>query len=117
MRIVAPRGQGRNGVRVAIIYRQRHPAPFDALPMMMGALGQWVETYSKRASTIEFFAMGGGLVVGDFDDAGELHQLVAENPFTAFMDVEVIPVVEPSAAMETWGRAMATLTGASQPSD
>jgi len=102
-------------VRVAIIYRQRHPAPFEALPMMMGALNQWVQTYSKPASTIEFFATGGGLVLADFDDAGELHRLVAENPFTAFMDVEVIPVIEPAAAMETWERAMAALTGAAQP--
>jgi muconolactone delta-isomerase len=102
-------------VRVAIIFRQRSAAPFEALPMMMEALGQWVDTYSKRASTIEFFAMGGGLVLADFDDASELHRLVAENPFTAFMDVEVIPVIEPTAAMATWGQAMAALTSAAQP--
>ena len=102
-------------MRLAIIYRQRHPAPFEALPLMVGALRQWVETYAKRATTMEFFAMGGGLVLGDFDDAGELHRLVAENPFTAFMDVEVIPVIEPTAAMATWGQAMAALTSAAQP--
>jgi len=83
--------------------------------MMMEALGQWVDTYSNRATTIEFFAMGGGLVLADFDDASELHRLVAENPFTAFMDVEVIPVIEPTAAMATWGQAMAALTSAAQP--
>jgi hypothetical protein len=82
---------------------------------MAAALGQWVETYSKQVSTIEFFAMGGGLVLGDFDDAGELHRLVAANPFTAFMDVEVIPIVEPIAAMETWDEAVAALAGAAQP--
>ena len=59
--------------------------------------------------------MGGGLVLGDFDDAGELHRLVAANPFTAFMEVEVIPVVEPIAAMATWDEAVAALTGAAQP--
>jgi hypothetical protein len=107
---------GGDGVRVAIIYRQRSAAPFEALPMMTEALGQWVETYSKRASTIEFFAMGGGLVLADFDDSGELHRLVAENPFTAFMDVEVIPIVEPAAAMKTWGEVVTTLTGAAEPS-
>ena len=102
-------------MRVAIIFRQRSAAPFEALPMMMEALGQWVDTYSNRATTIEFFAMGGGLVLADFDDASELHRLVAENPFTAFMDVEVIPVIEPTAAMATWGQAMAALTSAAQP--
>jgi hypothetical protein len=109
--------KGGNSVRVAVIYRQKNAAPFEALPMMVEALSQWVETYSKRASTIEFFAMGGGLVLADFDDAGELHRLVAENPFTPFMDVEVIPIIEPTAAMETWGQVVAALTGAAQPSD
>ena len=102
-------------MRVAIIYRQRHPAPFEALPAMAGALAQWVETYAKQVETIEFFVMGGGLVIGDFDDAGELHRLVATNPFTAFMDVEVMPIVEPVAAMETWDDAVAALTGAPEP--
>jgi hypothetical protein len=83
---------------------------------MVEALGQWVETYSKRASTIEFFVMGGGLVLADFDAAGELHRLVAENPFTAFMDVEVIPIIEPAAAMETWAQSVAALTGSAPPS-
>ena len=56
--------------------------------------------------------MGGGLVLADLDDSSELHRLVAHNPFTAFMDVEVIPVIEPTAAMETWGEVAAALTGA-----
>lgn len=84
--------------------------------MMMEALSQWVETYARRASTIEFFAMGGGLVLADLDDSIELHRLVAHNPFTPFMDVEVIPIVEPTAAMQIWGEAAATLTGAAPPS-
>lgn len=84
--------------------------------MMMGALGQWVETYSKRVSTIEFFAIGGGLVLADFDDSIELHRLVADNPFTPFMDVDVLPIVEPTTAMQTWGEVAATLTGSAQPS-
>lgn len=103
-------------MRVAIIYRQRNAAPFEALPMMAEALGEWVETYSKQASTIEFFAMGGGLVLADFDDSSELHRLVAFNPFTPFMDVEVIPIIEPTEAMETWRQVVAAATGAAQPS-
>jgi hypothetical protein len=83
---------------------------------MMEALGRWVETYSKRASTIEFFAMGGGLVLADLDDSRELHRLVAENPFTGFMDVEVIPIIQPTVAMDIWREAVAALTGAAQPS-
>ena len=67
--------------------------------MLMGALGQWVEQYSKRFSTLEFFVIGGGLVLADIDDSAELNRIVAENPFTPFMDVEIMPVVEPGTAM------------------
>jgi hypothetical protein len=85
--------------------------------MLTGALSQWVETYSKRVSTIEFFAVGGGLVLADFDDSAELHRMVAENPFTPFMDVEIMPVVEPHTAMQTWADATAPFAAAGQPSD
>jgi hypothetical protein len=34
-----------DGVRVAVIYRPRSAAAFEAGPMLMKALGQWVETY------------------------------------------------------------------------
>jgi hypothetical protein len=33
-------------MQVAIIYRPRSAASFEALPMLMGALREWVETYS-----------------------------------------------------------------------
>ena len=32
-------------MRVAVSYRPRSAAPFDLVPMLMEALGQWVETY------------------------------------------------------------------------
>lgn len=100
-------------MRVAIIYRPRSAAPMEALPMLMGALGQWVETYSKRFSTLEFFAIGGGLVLADIDDSTELNRIISENPFTPFMDVEILPVVEPSVAMQTFSDATAAF--AAQP--
>ena len=84
--------------------------------MMMGGLNQWLETYSKRVATIEFFAVGGGLVLADFDDSSELHRFVADNPVTPFMDVEIMPIVEPTTAMQTWGEVAAALTGAAPPS-
>lgn len=37
----------------------------------------------------------------------ELNRIVAENPFTPFMDVEIMPVVEPSAAMTIYGEVVA----------
>jgi hypothetical protein len=84
--------------------------------MLMGALGQWVETYSKRFLTLEFFVIGGGLVLADIDDSAELNRIVAENPFTPFMDVEIMPVVEPATAMATYGEVVAAFAAAAQPS-
>ena len=75
--------------------------------MLFGALGQWVEKYSERFSTFEFFVGGGGLVVVDVDDSAELHAIVAENPFTPFMEVEIRPVLEPGAAMAVYGEILA----------
>lgn len=99
-------------MRVAVIYRPRSAAPFEAGPLLMEALGRWVETYSSRCSTLEFFVAGGGLVLADFDDSAELNRMVAENPFTPFMDVEIRPVVEPRTAMATYGEVVAALAGA-----
>jgi uncharacterized protein DUF3303 len=107
--------KGGDGVRVAIIYRPKHPAPFEALPMMMEALGQWVETHSKTFSTLEFFTVGGGLALVDVEDSTELHRIVAENPFTAYMDVEIMPVVEPTTAMATFSEVAATFAAAAAP--
>jgi hypothetical protein len=83
--------------------------------MLMEALGHWVETYSLRFSTLEFFVTGGGLMLADIDDATELNRILAENPFTPFMDVEIMPVVAPSAAMSIYGEAVAALATEAAP--
>ena len=83
--------------------------------MLMGALGQWVGNYSERFSTLEFFVIGGGLVLADIDDSAELHRIVAENPFPPSMDVEIMPVVEPGTAMAAYGEVARALAGAAQP--
>ena len=98
-------------MRVAIIYRPRTAAPADDLPVLMGALSQWVDTHAGRFSVLEFFAIGGGLALADFDDSADLHRIIAENPFTPFMDVEVMPIVEPRTAIETFARIAAQAAG------
>ncbi|MFI5624101.1 hypothetical protein ACIA03_11610 [Nocardioides sp. NPDC051685] len=102
-------------MRVAIIYRPRNAAPVEVGPMLMGALGQWVETHSKRFEVLEFFVAGGGLVLADFDDTTELNRILAENPFTPYMDVEILPVLEPKAAMANFSEVIADLLAAAQP--
>lgn len=85
-------------MRVAIIYPPRSAAPFEAGPLLLEAMGRWVETYSTRFSTLE------------------LNRILAENPFTPFMDVEIMPVVEPRAAMANFREAVTALVATAQPS-
>lgn len=101
-------------MRVAVVYRPRSAPPLEAVPMLMGAMSQWVETYGGRFTTLEFFVGGGGFGVIEIDDSAELQRIAAENPFTPFSDVEIRPVVEPGAAIAILSEAFAALA---QPSD
>jgi muconolactone delta-isomerase len=94
-------------MRVAVIYRPRNPPPPDAIPTLIAAMGRWVEKYRMRFSTLEFFVAGGGFGVIDVDDSEELQRITAENPFTPFSEVEIRPVVEPSASMAITSEAFA----------
>ncbi len=100
-------------MRVAVIYRPRNAPPQEAVPMLFAALGQWVEKYGKRFSTLEFFVGGGGFGVIDIDDSAELQRIASENPFTPFSEVEIRPVVEPGTALAIVGEALAARAQAS----
>jgi hypothetical protein len=78
--------------------------------MLMGAMGQWVEKYGERFSTLEFFVGGGGFGLIDIDDSTELQRIAAENPFTPFSEVEIRPVVEPGAALAILSEVFAAQT-------
>ena len=82
--------------------------------MLIGAMGQWVEKYGGRFTTLEFFVGGGGLGVIEIEHSAELQRIAAENPFTPFSEVEIRPVVEPSAAIAILSEAFAAQA---QPSD
>jgi hypothetical protein len=103
-------------MRAALIWRPRNAAPPEAFPALMGALGQWVERHSSRFSTLEFFVIGGGLGITDVDDSAELLRIVAENPFTPYMDVDIMPVVDPGTGMQAYGELASALSAAPQAS-
>lgn len=99
-------------MRVAVIYRPKNTPTLEAFPMLLGGMGQWLERYGDRFSTLEFFVGGGGFGVIDIDDSAELHRIAAEHPFTPFSDVEIRPVVEPGTAMEILSETIAARTQA-----
>jgi Domain of unknown function (DUF3303) len=99
-------------MRVAVIYRPQSAAPPETAAMLFGALGQWVESWTPRVDALEFFVDGGGFVVGDFTDAAVMQQMVATNPFTPYMDVQILPVIDPGTAMATYHEVLEALAGA-----
>jgi Domain of unknown function (DUF3303) len=103
-------------MRAALIWRPRDAAPPEAFPILLGALGQWVERYTSRFATFEFFVVGGGLAIADLDDSAELLRIVAENPFTPYMDVDIMPVVDPATGMQAYGEVASAFSAATQPS-
>jgi hypothetical protein len=91
-------------MRVAVIYRPRNPPPVELLPRLLQEMTVWVDRYQGRAEAPYFFVDGGGMAVLDIDDSSELHRILVEHPFTGFMDVEILPVVDPGTAMQTLGQ-------------
>jgi hypothetical protein len=98
-------------MRVAIIYRPKSPAPPELLPQFLEGVSAWVDKYGGRMSTLEFFAGGGGFGVIDVDDSAEVQRIMAENPFTAYSEVEVRPVVDPGTAIGTLREVFAGMAG------
>ena len=88
-------------MRVAVIYRPRQAPPPDQLPTMFQGLAEWVQRYRGRMESLDFFVGGGGFAVLDVNDSAELQRMLAEHPFTPFADVEVRPVIEARAALQT----------------
>lgn len=100
-------------MRVAIIVRPGStPAPMADVPMLFAGLAKWVETYSTRFETLEFFVAGGGLAIGEFADAAELQGVLATLPFIPYSDVEIMPVVDPATSLATFGAAFEAMAAA-----
>lgn len=86
-------------MKFAIIYRPKHPPPPDAMPELLSAMGEWMQTYGSKAEALHFFVGGGGFGMFDTDDAGELTAMISSHPFTPYAEVEVKAVLDPAAAM------------------
>ena len=94
-------------MKLAVIYRPRHAAPFEAVPEMLEGTAAWVEKYGDRFEVLYFFAGGGGVGVADVDDSNELQRITAEHPFTAYADVEFYPAVDAETSLKTLKEALA----------
>lgn len=86
-------------MKFAIIYRPKHPPPPDAMPEMLSAMAEWMQTNGRKAETLQFFVGGGGFGIFETDDAGELTTMLASHPFTPYSEVEIKALLDPAAAM------------------
>ena len=96
----------------AVIYSPKTPPPAEMLPDMFAGTSAWVEKYGPKMETLYFFAGGGGLGVVDVADSAELQRMLAEHPFTTYVDVSIRPVVEPAVALSTLQEVAAARAGA-----
>ena len=93
-------------MKLAVIYRPRQTPPFEAVPEMLDGVAQWIEKYGDRFEALYFFAGGGGIGIGDVDDAAEFQQMTAEHPFTVYSDVEVHPAIDAETSLKTLKEAL-----------
>lgn len=75
--------------------------------MLAGAVDQWVAKHEKGFPTLEYFVIEGGLVLTDSTGATFLHRIVAKDPFSPHMDVEIMAMVESSTSVAVHGVAFA----------
>jgi hypothetical protein len=94
-------------MKMAVIYRPRNTAPFEAIPEMFEGVAAWTEKYGDRFETLYFFAGGGGVGIADVDDAAEMQRMTAEHPFTIYADVEFHPAIDAQTALKTLRDALA----------
>jgi len=86
-------------MKFAIIYRPKHPPPPDAMPELLSAMGEWMQTNGSKAEALHFFVGGGGFGIFETDDAAELSAMISSHPFTPYSDVEIKATLDPATAM------------------
>lgn len=86
-------------MRFAVIYRPQTPPPPEQLPDMLKVMGDWIERHGSRVEGLDFFVGGGGMGIVDTDDSGEMARMIAEHPFTPFMEIDIRTLVDPGTAL------------------
>lgn len=87
-------------MRVLIMSRPKHPAPFEMLLPLMDAFAAWRERYKPIMESFDFFVSGGGgcgIVNAPDDDT--LAQMMMEFPWAGFSDTDVLLLVDGDKAM------------------
>ena len=63
---------------------------------------QWRDRWRERMESFEFFPEGGGFAVVNVADEAELQRMTIEYPFSQHNELEVRPIIDGDASLETW---------------
>lgn len=99
-------------IRFAVIVRLTSAIPPQQLPGIVERFAEWREEYKERTETFEFFVGGaGGLMIVDMPNEVELGQMMAEYPFTPYVEMDLRPIIDGDAGLGQWWQVMRQLLG------
>ena len=94
-------------MHTCVTYKPRNPAPPELLPMLLEGAKQWLDRHGDKFTTLWFYPQGGGCGMSETADEAELMEIMTDNPFTPYCDVEVQVCVDPRTALDIYGRMLA----------
>lgn len=86
-------------MRFAIIYRPKNSPPPEAMPEILKGMGEWMQKHGSSLEGVQFFVGGGGFATLETDDAAAMTQMITDNPFSIYSDIEIRPLVDPATAI------------------
>jgi hypothetical protein len=81
-------------MRFLVVATPKMPPPPDMLPAMIDGAEEWYDRHRDKLEAFGTFPGGGGFGLADVSDAGELHRMILEMPFSPFSDHLIEPVVD-----------------------
>jgi hypothetical protein len=74
-------------MKALVLARPRYQIPPDQAPMIVQGGIDWYERYKGRFTEFGTFLGGGGFGVVEVESTDELGKMIAEMPFSAFMEI------------------------------
>ena len=94
-------------MKFLVITRTRHMAPPEMAVQLVDAMGPWQKMHAGKIEQIWSFAgMQGGGGIANVNSLEELDGIMAEFPYRALSDVEILPLVDLDGALQRGKQAM-----------
>ena len=91
-------------MKFLVISIQKLPPPPEVMPTVVEGLIQWV-AWAKGSGKFEtiysFPGQSGGMSIVDVSSGEELNDIMAQNPWAPFADIQIFPLSDIDKAMTT----------------